>query len=946
MAVMLRNADVNLVTTGTATGTVTVSGSGTVKRVITISNITGDGTIRISIRAGTASNSAGSALATGPGQAFEVDSESINQGSWPMSGHDAQHTCRSPFVGPALPKQMWAFNPEDFPGSDSCPVIDSNGTLYVGGGDSIYAISKDGREKWWREPGWNGGTTVAIGKGGTLYAAIGWDELLSISAKGHTWWEFGPQDYNDTIPPVVDSDGTVYTATAYWGDSLYAVTPDGREKWRFAVDGGVWRAPVIGLDGTVYVLSCGKLYAINKNGSRKWVLSIGASALAIGPDGTIYCASGCQLSAISPMGRKEWEFPMHPGIDCRSIAIGSDGTIYAGCQDIFYAVRPDGTQKWQFPLYESFYSFGSYPTPALVDALGTIYVGALHIGENYGEFYAINPDGSRKWEVHLRGMSAPAMGSDGTLYFCSGNGLCAYGPDNSTTRPSLMVDGPVLLDYDSNRATYTVTYRNAADISLRAADIKLSTTGTAKGTAFVSYKGNNAFEVVIGDTSGLGTIGISIAAGTARNAAGAAGAAGPSKTFAVAYAPTLRISPPSSYSTRKDPISYTLSYTDATCIALTAADVTLITSGTAKGSVSVTGSGKLSRKITISDISGEGAISIRVRAETSSNAGGPDRYPIDGESFAVRTPPTIGIFRWWSNPISTGPTDYYVSYWNADKVTLSLKNIMLIKTGTANGVVSVSGTGNSSRTVTISNIVGDGTLAISVVSSTASNSNGYAPPASGEPFQVVNHPPRISIGQPSQTSTKSGPVRYVVTYSGADWASLSEESIHLNKTGTATGSVSVSETGPTTEIVTISKITGDGSLGISIDAGSAENVAGYSDAAGPSATFAVNNTPPTIRISAPSVASTKSGPVSYIVTCANAESVFLPPAKVHLRTTGTATGRVSVTVTGKLERTVTISKIKGKGTVGISIDSRTASNAGGYAPAAGPSATFAVKGLL
>jgi len=61
----------------------------------------------------------------------------------------------------------------------------------------------------------------------------------------------------------------------------------------------------------------------------------------------------------------------------------------------------------------------------------------------------------------------------------------------------------------------------------------------------------------------------------------------------------------------------------------------------------------------------------------------------------------------------------------------STKQITLNKTGTANGKVAVSGSGNTSRTVTISGITGNGTLGISVEAGTARDSAGDLAPAAG-----------------------------------------------------------------------------------------------------------------------------------------------------------------------------------------------------------------------
>jgi len=210
-------------------------------------------------------------------------------------------------------------------------------------------------------------------------------------------------------------------------------------------------------------------------------------------------------------------------------------------------------------------------------------------------------------------------------------------------------------------------------------------------------------------------------------------------------------------------------------------------------------------------------------------------------------PPTITISAPSTELTNVGPVTYTISYFCAYSVTLSESDIILNKTGTADGIVSVGGSGLTTRTVTISNITGNGTLGISVAPGTASNNSGSCAGAGpSAAFAVDNVAPTVSIGPPSTSITKAGPVSYEITYSGADAVTLAVVDVTLNKTGTADATVAVSGTGVTSRTVTISNITGDGTLGISIDAATARDNAGNNaPAAGPSDTFVVDNTPPT-----------------------------------------------------------------------------------------------------
>ena len=117
--------------------------------------------------------------------------------------------------------------------------------------------------------------------------------------------------------------------------------------------------------------------------------------------------------------------------------------------------------------------------------------------------------------------------------------------------------------------------------------------------------------------------------------------------------------------------------------------------------------------------------------------------------------------------------------------------------------------------------------------------------------------PTLAIGGPSGSYAAGGPITYTVAYADANFntSSLAVNNVTLNKTGTADGIVAVSGMG-LTRTVTISNISGDGNLGISIAADTASDLAGnLAPAAGPSTTFTVDNTPPKSTVTFPMAAS-------------------------------------------------------------------------------------------
>jgi subtilisin family serine protease len=141
---------------------------------------------------------------------------------------------------------------------------------------------------------------------------------------------------------------------------------------------------------------------------------------------------------------------------------------------------------------------------------------------------------------------------------------------------------------------------------------------------------------------------------------------------------------------------------------------------------------------------------------------------------------------------------------------------------------------------------GDGIATISL--SNGTNVEGglvVSTPVSGSTFTIDNTAPTVSLSSPSSLLTKSGPITYTATYTDANNITLSNTDVILNTTGTATGTITVSGLDNISREISISNITGDGTLGISIASNTATDIAGNNSLAfGPSEIFTIDNTAP------------------------------------------------------------------------------------------------------
>jgi len=218
----------------------------------------------------------------------------------------------------------------------SSPAVGADGTVYIGTGNGMHAITPDGKEKWARQSLWQQHSSPAISAdGSTVYYGDGTDGFFAVDAQNGTLeWR------DDTGAPVVSSpaiadDGTVVVGLP--NGHIRAYSPDGGERWSVPTLNVVGASPAIGMDGTVYNGSDDTfLHAIRTSGTTQWKFPTGAEVIstpAVAADGTVYVGSANgTFYAVTSGGQKAWEFPTGDVIYA-SPAIAADGTVYVGSFD-------------------------------------------------------------------------------------------------------------------------------------------------------------------------------------------------------------------------------------------------------------------------------------------------------------------------------------------------------------------------------------------------------------------------------------------------------------------------------------------------------------------------------------------------------------------------------------------------------------------------------------
>jgi len=234
------------------------------------------------------------------------------------------------------------------------------------------------------------------------------------------FWGLEDPPYTLNIPCRADSPRKVS-----YDDNRHDAE-DIRLQWIFPTLDNVISGPAIGDDGTIYVGSNDdNLYAVNPDGSKKWNLNTGAdvrTSPVIGPDGTLYAGSdNGRIYAFDPAAAptRKWEFAAVGPLSLGRLGIGPDGSIIFTASNLndglVYALNPDGSPKWNFSL-GPLTGGRSDHSPGVDPGNGKIYVDL-----NNDRLVAIDSDGTELWTFYMDADvdSTPTVAKDGTVYFAS-----------------------------------------------------------------------------------------------------------------------------------------------------------------------------------------------------------------------------------------------------------------------------------------------------------------------------------------------------------------------------------------------------------------------------------------------------------------------------------------------------------------------------------------------
>lgn len=197
------------------------------------------------------------------------------------------------------------------------PAIDNNDIIYTGGNDKIYAIYPNGTKKW-------------------------------------------SKNIEDPYSFIINKDSLIVNTLRPDNGLLYSFNlEDSQTNW--VVDNCKdYVTPALSFNGEIYIgknNEDGKVYAINYDGSEKWICDIGIQVgklrqLAVGNNGNIYAGFSSQyksnLVCINYFGEIIWNKEiLNHRLESDSMTLTED-TIYLGFSDHFlYSMDIYGNKKWE-----------------------------------------------------------------------------------------------------------------------------------------------------------------------------------------------------------------------------------------------------------------------------------------------------------------------------------------------------------------------------------------------------------------------------------------------------------------------------------------------------------------------------------------------------------------------------------------------------------------------
>jgi outer membrane protein assembly factor BamB len=468
---------------------------------------------------------------------------------WPKFRADARQTGRSPVRPAPSSARPWVFATGK--GVFSSPVIDGEGTAYVGSADhAFYAIAADGSLRWKFLTGEVIDSSALLDDAGRVFVPSGDGHLYALDrASGRELWRFRAH-----TPEQVEREFGIEVFNLDWWEGNVAMLADGTLVagndnslyYRLDRATGADRGPLVGNElgwslpavnvrtgrvffGSMFV-ALRNLFAFDaRSGERVWVNGgLGSTAgspllTSTSADGAVVVGGfdGYVRSFAQRNGRQLWRFAARDHVYASPAQLSDGRLVVASTDGSVYALEPErGTLAWAFDTLAPIRS-----SPA-VDGEDHVYVGG---GD--GRLRALDPDGTLRWAFRcsdadrddlngspgLGPLGVTIGGEDGSICFVpydyclsaegrrdrrceagTGEGLPEQGARLYFTSPfgALSPEPPAEIDANEPLA-FTLSVRSGGDTELALIDPHSLRVELSSGAAQVDVSADRRFVTIV-----------------------------------------------------------------------------------------------------------------------------------------------------------------------------------------------------------------------------------------------------------------------------------------------------------------------------------------------------------------------------------------------------------------------------------------------------------------
>ncbi len=237
-------------------------------------------------------------------------------------------------IDPATRNYRWTQT--GFEANDSPAIVGD--TAYLVGLGGVRAVGlADGATRWMAKVG-AASQPAAVDPNGTVYVAAEAGLLALSAGDGALSW-MAADAARPAGPPVVGLDGNIYVPRATDGE-LVAIGPGGNLAWRrqFLAP----RRVAVASDGSLRVVAADRLYALDPDGNERWSVPPLANdaftgAIALSADDTAYAGARSAIYALDAGGANVgmYAVPAPPA----AMALGPDGRLFT-VADRVYGIGP------------------------------------------------------------------------------------------------------------------------------------------------------------------------------------------------------------------------------------------------------------------------------------------------------------------------------------------------------------------------------------------------------------------------------------------------------------------------------------------------------------------------------------------------------------------------------------------------------------------------------